>query len=75
MTETRRLKMKIGDAEFEADVPESNVQPMYDRFLSALERRRASVFRQNSTNGMASNKSPANQEADRDEFCRAPIEQ
>jgi hypothetical protein len=39
MTEFRRLKMKVGDAEFEADVPESNVQPMYDQFLSLFERR------------------------------------
>jgi hypothetical protein len=39
MTEFRRLKMKIGDAEFEADVPENKVQPMYGQFLSMLERR------------------------------------
>jgi hypothetical protein len=39
MTEFRRLKMKIGEAEFEADVPESEVQPMYHQFLSMLERR------------------------------------
>src|ERR1700688_1945521 len=39
MTEVRRLKMKIGEAEFEADVPEDEVQPMYHQFLSMLERR------------------------------------
>jgi hypothetical protein len=39
MTEFRRLKMKIGEAEFEADVPENKVQPMYGQFLSMLERR------------------------------------
>ena len=39
MTEVRRLKMKIGEAEFEADVPENEVQPMYYQFLSMLERR------------------------------------
>jgi hypothetical protein len=39
MTEFRRLKMRIGEAEFEADVPENKVQPMYYQFLSMLERR------------------------------------
>src|SRR5579859_2147371 len=39
MTEFRRLKMKIGEAEFEADVLENEVQPMYFQFLSMLERR------------------------------------
>jgi len=39
MTEVRRVKMKFGDAEFEADVPEDRVQPMYDRFICSLERR------------------------------------
>ena len=34
MSELRRLKMKIGDAEFEADV-----HPMYDQFLSMLRQR------------------------------------
>ena len=66
MSETRRLKIKIGDAEFEADVPESNVQPMYDRFLSILERQRTSHFRQNNTNGKTANEPPANEEASRD---------
>ena len=37
MTEVRRVKMKSGDAEFEADVPEDRVQPMYDRFIGTLE--------------------------------------
>jgi hypothetical protein len=36
MSELRRLKMKIGDAEFEAEVAEDEVQPMYDQFLSML---------------------------------------
>jgi hypothetical protein len=39
MTETKRIKMKIGDAEFEADVPADQVQPMYDQFLAALQNR------------------------------------
>ena len=39
MTEFRRLKMTIGEAEFEADVPENEVHPMYCQFLSMLERR------------------------------------
>jgi hypothetical protein len=39
MTEIRRVKMKFGDAEFEADVPEDRIQPMYDRFIFTLERR------------------------------------
>ena len=43
MTEFRRLKMKIGEAEFEADVPENKVQPMYAQFLFLLERRGQSV--------------------------------
>src|SRR5262249_50570404 len=45
MTEFRRLKMKIGEAEFEADVPENKVQPMYAQFLFMLERRNRSVVR------------------------------
>ena len=39
MTEVRRIKLKFGDAEFEADVREDEVQPMYDQFLCTLERR------------------------------------
>lgn len=39
MTESKRVKMKIGDAEFEADVPADQVQPMYDQFLAALQNR------------------------------------
>jgi len=39
MTEIRRVKMKFGDAEFEADVPEDRVQPMYDRFIGTMQRR------------------------------------
>jgi hypothetical protein len=31
--------MRIGEAEFEADVPENKVQPMYHQFLCMLERR------------------------------------
>jgi hypothetical protein len=33
-----RLKMKIGEAEFEADVPESKIQPMYDQFIATIGR-------------------------------------
>jgi hypothetical protein len=40
MSELRRLKMKIGDAEFEAEVAEDEVYPMYDQFLSMLGERR-----------------------------------
>jgi len=39
MTEIRRVKMKFGDAEFEADVPEDRIQPMYDSFIFTLEQR------------------------------------
>jgi hypothetical protein len=63
MSESRRLKMKIGDAEFEADVPESIVQPMYDRFLSMLERRRTPLFWQIDTAGNAPKKTPEIEEA------------
>ena len=45
MTEFRRLKMKIGEAEFEADVPENKVQPMYAQFLFMLERRNQTAVR------------------------------
>ena len=62
MSETRRLKIKIGDAEFEADVPESKVQPMYDRFLFMLERRRTSLLRLNGRDGKASKPSLATKE-------------
>jgi hypothetical protein len=63
MSETRRLKMKIGDAEFEADVPESMVQPMYDRFLSMLEPRRTSLFWQLDTTGKAHKRTSEIEEA------------
>jgi hypothetical protein len=36
MTEIRRVKMKFGDAEFEADVPEDRIQLIYDRFIGTL---------------------------------------
>lgn len=36
----KRVRMKIGDAEFEAEVPTDEVvQQMYDRFLAAIEKR------------------------------------
>jgi hypothetical protein len=41
MSETKRIKMKIGDAEFEAEVPADQVQPMYDQFLAAIGNRPA----------------------------------
>jgi hypothetical protein len=63
MSETRRLKMKIGDAEFEADVPESKVEPMYDRFLSMLERRRTPLSWQLDTAGTAHKTAPETEEA------------
>jgi hypothetical protein len=44
MTEIRRVKMRFGDAEFEADVPEDRVQPMYDRFIGTLQRRYRAHF-------------------------------
>jgi hypothetical protein len=40
MSELRRLKMKIGDVEFEAEVAKDEVYPMYDQFLSMLGERR-----------------------------------
>ena len=40
MSELRRLKMRIGDAEFEAEVAEDEVHPMYHQFLSMLGERR-----------------------------------
>jgi hypothetical protein len=40
--DTKRIRMKIGDSEFEADVPSDEVvQQMYDRFLAAIEKRAA----------------------------------
>ena len=36
MSEVRRLKMKFGNAEFEAEVAEDEVRLMYDQFLSIL---------------------------------------
>jgi hypothetical protein len=41
MSDTKRIKLKIGDAEFEADVPADQVQPMYDQFLAAIGNRPA----------------------------------
>ena len=43
MTEIRRVRMKFGNVEFEADVPEDRVEPMYDQFLRALERRKGAA--------------------------------
>lgn len=45
MTEFRRLKMKVGEAAFEADVPADKVQSMYAQFLDMLERRSQSANR------------------------------
>jgi hypothetical protein len=39
MSDTKRIKLKIGDAEFEADVPPDQVQPMYDQCLAAIGNR------------------------------------
>lgn len=39
MADVRRIKIKHGDSEFEADVPADKVQPMYDQFLATLEKR------------------------------------
>jgi hypothetical protein len=47
MTELRHMKMKIGDAEFEADVAEDRVKPMYDQFLVMLEHRDHPAVRAN----------------------------
>ncbi len=58
MTEVRRLKMKIGEAEFEADVPENEVQPMYHQFLSMLERRNQAAVPL-STTGAKADQRPA----------------
>jgi len=56
MTEVRRLKMKIGEAEFEADVPENEVQPMYHQFLSMLERRSQAAVALSATDTKADQK-------------------
>jgi len=39
VTELGHLKIKISEAEFEADVLQNKIQPMYARFLSMLKRR------------------------------------
>jgi hypothetical protein len=39
MAEIRRVKIKHGDSEFEADVPADKVQSIYDQFLATLEKR------------------------------------
>jgi hypothetical protein len=51
MSEVRRVRLKLGDAEFEADVPEGSVQPMYDQFLCTLERRNRAPPRRLSASG------------------------
>jgi hypothetical protein len=38
MPESHRIKVKFGDAEFEAEGAEDKVQAQYDQFLAALER-------------------------------------
>jgi len=68
MSEHRRLKIKFGDAEFEAEVPEGKVQPMYDRFLSILERRRASLFRRISATNVGSSNKSSTEEVGRNTF-------
>ena len=50
-----RIKMKIGGAEFEADVPESTVQPMYDQFIAAIGKQGQFVTR---TTGAKSSELP-----------------
>jgi hypothetical protein len=65
MTEIRRVKLKFGDAEFEADVPEDRVQPMYDRFLSTLERRNRTPPRPPNGDGKAPITSPIHPRLDR----------
>jgi hypothetical protein len=66
MSETRRLKMKIGDAEFEADVPESMVQPMY-AFFPCLNRG-GHLFWQLDTTGKTHKQTREIEEAVRDSF-------
>jgi hypothetical protein len=73
MSETRRLKIKIGDAEFEADVPENDVQLMYDRFLSMLAQRRTSLFRQNTIDNNAPKRSLAIETPKDTGRCSYPI--
>jgi len=73
MNEHRRLKIKIGNAELETDVPKNEVQPMYDLFVSILEGRRTSLFRQISrTNGKAFEQPPRMRGADRAGFASFP---
>jgi hypothetical protein len=55
MTELRRIRMKMGDAAFEADVPEDRVQPMYDKFIAVLECRSQIPRRMYCQNGHAPN--------------------
>jgi hypothetical protein len=38
MPDVHRIKIKLGDAEFEAEGAEDKVQAQYDQFLAALER-------------------------------------
>jgi hypothetical protein len=66
MAEFRRLKMRIGEAEFEADVPENKVQPMYHQFLSMLERR-------NQTAGNPGTFAPVSPSPTATQTDRAPI--
>ena len=58
MTEFRRLKMKIGEAEFEADVPENRVESMYAQFLFMLERRNQTAVRPTGTDAKAHQQQP-----------------
>ena len=58
MTEFRRLKLKIGEAEFEADVPENKVQPMYAQFLFMLERRSHAPIQLFGTSAKANEQQP-----------------
>lgn len=44
MAETKHIRMKIGDAEFEADVPADSVQGMYEQFLTAIGSRPAAAL-------------------------------
>jgi len=72
MTEFRRLKMKIGEAEFEADVPESKVLPMYAQFLFMLERRSQAPARLSDAGAQAHQQEPESEATVQAELSAEP---
>ena len=74
---TRRFRVKLGDAEFEGDVPPDQVQAMYQQFLSVLEKRNdpLGMFRGGKSPGAPESKTPdaANPPGNFDESLLARI--